>query len=141
MTQVSHRHSQGRAYYDKKLAEGKTRKEALRSLKRQISDAVFTRLRADARRAAARAEGPGGQTGYDSAASVTGSHPRRRLFGQATPGPSCHPTTVMGVAVREDQRPHVVQGHAQARELAAQQPPGRGQPCVDDCHAASAMTR
>jgi transposase len=96
VTQVSHRHSQGRAYYDKKLAEGKTRKEALRSLKRQISDAVFTRLRADARRAAASAEGPGGQTGNDSAASVTGSHPRRRLFGQATPGPSCHPTTAAG---------------------------------------------
>ena len=97
VTQVSHRHSQGRAYYDKKLAEGKTRKEALRSLKRQISDAVFTRLCTDARRAAARAEGPGGQTGNDSAASVTGSHLRRRLFGQATPGPSCHPTTAAGL--------------------------------------------
>jgi len=96
VTQVSHRHSQGRTYYDKKLAEGKTRKEVLRSLKRQISDAVFTRLRADARRAAARAEDPGGQTGNDPAASVTGSHPRRRLFGQATPGPSCHPTTAAG---------------------------------------------
>ena len=46
VTQVSHRHSQGRAYYDKKLAEGKTPKEAPRSLKRQVSDAVFTRLRA-----------------------------------------------------------------------------------------------
>jgi transposase len=35
VSQVSHRHSAGRAYFDKKLAEGKTRKEALRSLKRQ----------------------------------------------------------------------------------------------------------
>jgi transposase len=51
VTQVRHRHSQGRAYYDKKLAEGKTPKEALRALKRQISDAIFTRLR---RRAARR---------------------------------------------------------------------------------------
>jgi len=32
VTQVSHRHSQGRAYYDMKLAEGKTPKEALRAL-------------------------------------------------------------------------------------------------------------
>jgi transposase len=34
ITQIRHRHSKGRAYYEKKLAEGKTGKEALRSLKR-----------------------------------------------------------------------------------------------------------
>ena len=61
VTQIRQKHSEGRAYYDKKLAEGKTRKEALRSLKRQISDAVFTRLRADARRATAQVRDPGGQ--------------------------------------------------------------------------------
>jgi transposase len=56
--------SEGRAYYEKKLAEGKTHKEALRSLKRQISDAIFARLQADARQAAAaRAWGPGGHPG------------------------------------------------------------------------------
>lgn len=37
----------GRVYYDKKIAEGKTRKEALRALKRRISDAVYQRLVAD----------------------------------------------------------------------------------------------
>ncbi len=37
----------GRAYYRKKLAEGKSRKEALRCLKRRISDAVFKSLMAD----------------------------------------------------------------------------------------------
>jgi transposase len=37
----------GRVYYCKKMAEGKTRKEALRCLKRRISDAVFKRLMAD----------------------------------------------------------------------------------------------
>ncbi len=52
VTQIGHRHSQGRAYYDKKLAEGKTPKEALRSLKRQISNAIFACLQANARRAA-----------------------------------------------------------------------------------------
>jgi transposase len=49
ITQIRHKHSDGRAYYDKKLAEGKTHKEALRSLKRRISDAVYARLQADAR--------------------------------------------------------------------------------------------
>ena len=93
ITQIRHRHSRGRAYYDKKLAEGKTPKEALRALKRQVSNAIFACLQADARRAAARAEDPGGQQGNDSVASAAGSHPRRRLFGQATPGPGHHTTT------------------------------------------------
>ena len=35
------------------IAEGKTHKEALRALKRQVSDTVFARLQADAQRAAA----------------------------------------------------------------------------------------
>jgi transposase len=39
---------QGRVYYDKKLAEGKTSKEAIRALKRRISDAIYRQLRTDA---------------------------------------------------------------------------------------------
>jgi transposase len=88
ITQIRHKHSDGRAYYDKKIAEGKTPKEALRALKRQISDALYRCLKADAARAAAAStQGPGGHAGNDSAASVAGSHPERQLFGQATPGP------------------------------------------------------
>jgi len=37
----------GKTYYRKKIAEGKTRKEALRCLKRRISDAGFRSLMAD----------------------------------------------------------------------------------------------
>jgi transposase len=89
VTQIRHSHSDGRAYYEKKIAEGKTHKEALRCLKRKISDAIYARLRADARMAARPAgEGPGGQTGNGSGSSAAGSHPERRLFGQATPGPA-----------------------------------------------------
>jgi hypothetical protein len=87
VTQIGHRHSKGRAYYDKKTAEGKTSKEALRALKRQVSDAICRQMKADARRAAAGITGPGGQPGNDSEASAAGSHPEHRLFGQATPGP------------------------------------------------------
>jgi transposase len=94
VTQIRYRHSPGRAYYDKKLAEGKTGKEALRCLKRQISDAIFACLQADAKRAAAAAaKSPGGQPGNHSASRAAGSHPDHRLFGQATPGPATHPTT------------------------------------------------
>jgi transposase len=39
--------ARGGAYYRKKLAEGKSRKEALRCLKRRISDAVYKSLTAD----------------------------------------------------------------------------------------------
>ncbi len=42
--------SQGRDYYQKKLAEGKTSKEAIRALKRRISDVVYQQLWADTRR-------------------------------------------------------------------------------------------
>jgi transposase len=93
VTQIRYRHSPGRAYYDKKLAEGKTGKEALRCLKRQISDAIFACLQADAQRAAAAAaKGPGGQPGNHSASRAAGLHPEHRRFGQATPGPATHPT-------------------------------------------------
>jgi transposase len=49
ITQVSH-DTPGRAYFDRKLAEGKSRKEALRALKRRISDAVYRQLLIDSRR-------------------------------------------------------------------------------------------
>jgi len=99
ITQLRHRHSDGRASYEKKLAGGKTHKEALRALKRKISDAIFGCLQADARQAAAaRAKGPGRHPGNDSASSAAGSHPARQLFGQATPGPgtSLRPGTITG---------------------------------------------
>jgi transposase len=76
VTQIRHRHSEGRTFYDRKIAEGKTPKEALRALKRRVSDALYARLLHDARRAAMAAErGPGGQPGNDSIARAAGSHP------------------------------------------------------------------
>jgi transposase len=39
--------TRGAAYYRKKLAEGKSHKEALRCLKRRVSDAVYRSLMAD----------------------------------------------------------------------------------------------
>jgi len=46
VTQIAH-DTPGRAYYRTKQAAGKSRKEAMRCLKRRISDAVYRRLRAD----------------------------------------------------------------------------------------------
>jgi transposase len=73
VTQIRHHDSPGRAYYDRKRAEGKTGKEAIRALKRRISDVIYSALLTDARQAAIT--GPGGQTGNDSVACAAGSHP------------------------------------------------------------------
>jgi transposase len=40
--------TEGRAYYERKRAAGKTKREALRCLKRRLSDIVFTTMRHDA---------------------------------------------------------------------------------------------
>ncbi len=40
----------GREYYDRKHAEGKSTKEAIRALKRQLSNVIYRTLIADARR-------------------------------------------------------------------------------------------
>jgi len=47
VSQIRYSDTPGRVYYDKKRAEGKTKKEALRALKRQVSDTVYQRLVAD----------------------------------------------------------------------------------------------
>jgi transposase len=46
VTQLRH-DTNGRIYFDKKIAEGKTTKEAIRALKQRISDAVYRQLIAD----------------------------------------------------------------------------------------------
>ncbi len=51
--QLRQRDCAGRAYFERRVAEGKT-KEAIRSLKRHINNAVYRQLVADARRAAQR---------------------------------------------------------------------------------------
>jgi len=73
ITQIRHPHSPGYEYYQRKLAEGKTNKEAIRALTRRISDALYERLLADAQRQA----GPGGQAGTTAEADVTGVAPRK----------------------------------------------------------------
>jgi transposase len=47
--QIRQSHSDGRAYFERKIAEGKTKKEALRALKRKVSDAIYRQLVLDAR--------------------------------------------------------------------------------------------
>jgi hypothetical protein len=90
-TQIRYRHTKGHAYYDKKLAEGKTRKQALRALKRQINNAIFGCLQQDPRRAAATpAKNPGGQPGNHATSRAAGSHPGPPAL-RASHSRACHP--------------------------------------------------
>lgn len=54
VTQIRNPGTQGRIYFERKVSEGKTKKEAIRSLKRQVSNAVYRQLLLDAK------SGPGG---------------------------------------------------------------------------------
>ena len=71
-------HTEGRAYYDRKVAAGKTPMEAMRALKRRLSDVVFRQIMADAR---AAQTGPGGQRGGGYCLQRGRLTPRCRHFG------------------------------------------------------------
>ena len=93
----------GRAYYRRKRAEGKRPLEALRCLKRRISDAIFRQLLADAAVPQEHAEaGPGGHRGASHQSSAAGSHPHTGTSDQPLPGPA--PTTL--AARRATAHPH-----------------------------------
>ena len=78
--------SEGRDYYDRKKADGKAPMEAMRCVKRRLSDIVFQQMLNDAMRATGT--GPGGQQGNDSDSSATGSHPSAGSSDKPLPGPA-----------------------------------------------------
>jgi transposase len=81
----------GRAYFDRRVGDGKTSMEAIRTLKRHLSDAIYRQMILDAQRAGTS---PGGQTGNDSVSSATGSQPSAGSSDKPLPGPvTSHPRT------------------------------------------------
>jgi transposase len=78
--------TEGRAYFDRKTATGKTSMEAMRSLKRRP---VRPRRPADARRhGSSNWDGPGGHRGTTPDSSVTGSHLQAGSSDKSLPGPA-----------------------------------------------------
>ncbi len=77
--------TEGRAYFDRKKASGKTSMEAMRALKRRLSDVVYRQLVNDA---AAAVTGSGGHRGTSANSSVTGSHPRAGSSEKSLPEPA-----------------------------------------------------
>ena len=93
--------SEGRDYYDRKKADGKAPMEAMRCVKRRLSDIVFQQMLNDAMKHSAneQATGPGGQLGNDSDSSATGSHPNAGSSDKPLPGPvSTHLKTPLPTA-------------------------------------------
>ena len=78
--------SPGRDYYDRKRTDGKGPMEAMRCVKRRLSDIVFQAMLNDA--IAHAVTGPGGQQGNDSDSSATGSHPHTGSSDKPLPGPA-----------------------------------------------------
>jgi transposase len=86
MAIVQLRHdTEGRRYYDRKVAAGKTNMEAMRCLKRRLSDIVYAQMRADAKRETAS---PGGHPGATLQSSAADSHPDIDTSDQSLPGPA-----------------------------------------------------
>jgi transposase len=85
--------TEGRAYYDRRVAEGKTSMEAMRALKRRLSNIVYRTMLDDAIAAATGSRtGPGGHRGNDSDSSATGLPPYTGSSDKPLPGPAkAHP--------------------------------------------------
>ena len=79
----------GRDYFDRKKAAGKTSMEAMRCLKRRLSDVVFRTMLDDAAaHAVGERTGPGGHRGTTPDSSAAGSHPHAGTSEQSHPGPA-----------------------------------------------------
>jgi transposase len=77
--------TEGRRYYRRKLAEGKTTMEAMRALKRRLSDVVYRQMVADAKRLAT---GPGGHPGATLQSSAADPNPEVGTSEKSLPGPA-----------------------------------------------------
>ena len=123
--------SEGRRYCRRKLAEAKTGKEALRCLKRRLSDLVYRQLRADAMdseggQVQARQAGPGGHSGASDESSAADLHtPVIGSSDQPQPEPAA-PTLP---ARHPSPTPHAASAHTPSRRGAGavkvERPTGR----------------
>src|SRR5262245_14218887 len=111
----------GRAYYRRRVAEGKTPMEAMRCLRRRLSDVVYRQLAADAQEQA----GPGGHSGATLLSSAADLPPDIGTSDQPLPGPAPQtlpppPATTTTPAARTGAPPR-----QRARGVNVERPAGR----------------
>jgi len=85
ITQIAMKAGPGRVFYDRKRREGKTKKEALRALKRRLATVVYRRMLADAE---TKTVSPAGHSGTTLISSVASSHPITGSSEKSLTGPT-----------------------------------------------------
>lgn len=85
ITQIAMTTGDGRVFYDRKRSEGKTKKEALRALKRRLATVVYRRMVDDAE---GKKVSPAGHSGTTLISSVTGSNPTTGASEKSLTGPT-----------------------------------------------------
>jgi transposase len=112
----------GHAYYKRKRAAHKKSMEAMRCLKRRISDAIYRQLLADAR---ATGADPGGHCGASHESSAVDLPPHIDTSDQPLPGPA--PTTLPVTTGRATPRPGSAPQptRRRARDVKVERPTGR----------------
>ena len=95
LTQIRMPGSAGRAYYDTKIAAGKTHNEAMRCLKRRLADHVWRRMIRDEH---AQTADPGGHSGTTLQSSVAGSTPTTSSSDKSLPRPATTDSTTASSA-------------------------------------------
>lgn len=95
--------TEGRAYYRRRLQQSKTSMEAMRCLRRRLSDVVYRQLVADAARKQA---GPGGQSGAALKSSAADLTPDIGSSDKPLPGPAL-PTLLPAVTAGKPAGPGI----------------------------------
>jgi transposase len=102
VVQLRHPGTDGRRYYDRRRAEGKTPMEAMRALKRRLSDVVYRQLVHDQKQeqtsnsdqdAEARRTGPEGHLGATTKSSAAGSNPNADASDKSLSEPATNDAT------------------------------------------------
>jgi transposase len=116
----------GRAYYRRKLQQSKTSMEAMRCLRRRLSDAVYRQLAADAARQAALDQtGPGGHSGAALSSSAAGLPPGTGTSDQPLPGPAHQTLPPPQAALKTPAAPIAAPSRRRARGVNVERPTGR----------------
>jgi transposase len=117
----------GRAYYRRKLQQSKTSMEAMRCLRRRLSDTVYRKLVTDAaaRQAALHQTGPGGHSGAAPSSSAAGLPPGTGTSDQPLPGPAHQTLPPPQPALKTPAAPIAATSRRRARGVNVERPTGR----------------
>jgi transposase len=127
----------GRAYYRRKLQQSKTSMEAMRCLRRRLSDAVYRQLATDATAQAPQQAGPGGHSGATLLSSAADLTPGIGTSDQPLPGPVPATLPPPSAVPKDTRGPAAAPQRRRARGVNVERPTGRTTltPASADAHS------